>query len=58
MTVNYLAPRYIGTLMNGHEFYVRAFDDHEAAESAASMAQHLGAEIADVMLDPNQEPHE
>tara|TARA_B100001250_G_scaffold407722_1_gene428939 strand:- start:2565 stop:2723 length:159 start_codon:yes stop_codon:yes gene_type:complete len=49
--------RYIATLMNGHEFYVRADDDHEAAESAATMAQYLGAELADVMLDPNQEAH-
>ena len=57
MTVNYLAPRYVATLINGHEFYVRAFDDHEAAVSADYMAQHLGAELADVMLDPNQEPH-
>ena len=58
MTVNYLAPRYIATLVNDHMFYVRAFDDHEAAEYAAYMAQHLGAELADVMLDPIQEPHE
>tara|TARA_R100001530_G_scaffold15350_2_gene13731 strand:+ start:176 stop:352 length:177 start_codon:yes stop_codon:yes gene_type:complete len=57
MTVNYHMKRYICTLMNGHEFYVRADDDHEAAESAATMAQRLGAELADVMLDPNQEAH-
>ena len=57
MTVNYLMNRYIATLMNGHEFYVRADDDHWAAMAAESMAQRLGAELADVMLDPNQEPH-
>tara|TARA_B100000029_G_scaffold125782_1_gene119382 strand:+ start:795 stop:971 length:177 start_codon:yes stop_codon:yes gene_type:complete len=56
MTVNYLMNRYIATLMNGHEFYVRADDDHWAAMAAESMAQRLGAELADVMLDPNQEP--
>ena len=57
MTVNYHMKRYIATLMNGHEFYVRADDDHEAACSADTMAQHLGAELADIMLDPNQEAH-
>ena len=56
MTVNYHMNRYIATLMNGHEFYVRADDDHWAAMAAESMAQRLGAELADVMLDPNQEP--
>ena len=57
MTVNYHMNRYVATLMNGHEFYVRADDDHEAAVSADYMAQHLGAELADIMLDPNQEAH-
>jgi len=47
--------RYIATLMNGHEFYVRADDDHTAACHAAIMAQRLGAELADVGIDPNQE---
>ena len=55
MTVNYHMKRYIATLMNGHEFYVRADDDIDAAFHASIMAQHLGAELADVGLDPNQE---
>jgi hypothetical protein len=55
MTVNYHMTRYIATLMNGHEFYVRADDDHTAACHAAIMAQRLGAELADVGIDPNQE---